>query len=280
MIILTPYCDVQVPMVHSFMFYDYHTTLEGCWIDTVRSLFSAFNESPSKTHAIFGDKIVNGGYSRTLKRLRTLISENTSNSYEVCINSPEVFRDCVLFSCNVQVNWFTDRRGFKYGLVAVRENEAWDLTQVVDRISPILFESTGACYAHAFNFPAAFGPGMYLSTVKSNLPNRSPRDNDIYGRRLVRWRIETMEKNKRPNHGYLRELYPVNILTSEQLENIQIKFGLREYIQSVGRFRKTDYAEDLYRWDIPDRMLLGAQLELEGKGIILSSLQGLKRTEE
>lgn len=267
---ILPTSDNELPMAHCLMFYEYQNKLDDAWIDTVESLFASLGQIPTRTTGCVGRKQINGSYSRTVKRLRGLLREDGQNA-NIRINSEETMPDCGFLPCNIQIVWNTSTGGIRQGLVARRQTAEFSLNRFVETIAFPVFKEIGICYAHAFDFPAAYGPELYLSSVGSILQNRSVNSNTDYKNRITSWRDKTWHQNKRPSEGFLREVYPINFLLEKQCNSVNKKCQLGEFLSSVEMPQQDENVCGMYRWDVPESMLAEVRQKFENTGIVLSS---------
>ena len=235
--------------------------------------FAAFDQSPVAIAGAVGDTKVNGSYDRAKPKLVRLIDGRTSVAEpDIRIDSEVLAPTEEFFPSGMRVAWSTSIGGMTQGMVAVRERLDTTLAKMIDTVAPLVFRAVGDAYAHAFSFPAAYGPDFYLSSVGAVLPGESSTANTIYNKRITQWRDKTWHERKRPSEGYIREVYPINFVTGKQLS---IEFGdakFIDYMKTVGEVHKCDYGVDLYRWVVFDHNLEQVRQEMESSGVVLSAL--------
>lgn len=268
-----PTATAGLDMAHCLMFYECRRSLGANWLGAVESLFAAQNELPATIAGAVNDSKVSGSYHRAKPKLVHLLKQYAGDAEpDIRIDSEVAFSTEEFFPCRMRVAWSTSIGGIVQGVLAVREKPGTTLATTIDAVAPLVFREIGDAYAHAFSFPAAYGPDFYLSSVGAVLPGESSTANAMYNKRITQWRDKTWHERKRPSQGYIREVYPINFITGEQL-SIEINdVAFIDYMKSVGRVRKCDYGVDLYRWDVCDGNLEQVRQELEQTGVVLSAV--------
>ena len=264
----------NAPAAHCLMFYEYENVLGEDWLECVEQMFSANEQVPAIAVANLGSDRAKGKYERVKARLRDLLRRQADESaVDVRIDSEHAFPDDAFFPCRMRVAWSTSIGGLRQGVVAVRGSaSSSELTRMVERTCRPLFKKIGVAYAHAFTYPAAYGPDFYLSAVGAIPSGHSSLKNMEYAERLTRWRDNTWHRRKRPSEGYLREVYPINFLMAGQVERAINGQSLKDYMTRTGTLRPCESIKGRYRWDVPDSLLAQARRDLEGTGIVLSAV--------
>jgi hypothetical protein len=217
-------------------------------------------------------KQAKGPYRRARSKIESFLDdESSAERPDVRIDSEHLFKDEQFMPCRMRVAWSQSLAGLNQGVFALRVDAAGSLDDMVERIAERLFEKVGAAYAHAFEFPATFGPDYYLSSVGSVPSGYSTTENAGYQERLMRWRDNTWHGKKRPRQGYLREVFPVNFVTEEQAQATVGRSTLKDYMARTGSLVQCDFNEAMHRWDVPKDALDRVRMELERSEIILSS---------
>lgn len=257
---------------HCLMFYEYAEPFSADWIEAVELLFAQFGEQAAIVTSRIGGKPVRGGYKRAKGRLaRALENASSRNDPDIRIDSEHITPDDAFFPCRMRVTFSTSIGKIRQGVIAVRTTPRLNLSRMVDIVAPVLFSMIGRAYAHAFDFPAAYGPDFYLSSVGAVLRGESGHANRGYNKRITQWRDRTWHEQKEPSQGYLREVYPINFLLAEQLQAWVFEKRLGEYATSVGELHKCNFCDNLYRWEIDHSELDDVRRYLEHSGLILSA---------
>jgi len=242
-------------------------------LTVVEHVFGCFQDVPTLVVCSLGAKRAKGPYKPTRAKLEHFLDDESSpETPDFRVDSEHLFDGEQFMPCRIRVAWSQSLAGINQGVVAVRANGAKSLDDMVERIAERLFEKLGVAYAHAFEFPATFGPDFYLSSVGSVPSGYSTIENAAYQERLTRWRDNTWHGKKRPRQGYLREVYPVNYLTEEQARAKVGQGTLKEYMSSIGSFNRCTFNEAMYRWDVPNDTLDRVRKGLENSGVILSAV--------
>ena len=261
------------PMAYCLMFYDYDSSLQADWLSTVDHLFETFQQRPALVIGSLGTKQAKGPYERARSKLEGFLDDKSSPERpDIRVDSEHEFEREQFMPCRMRVAWSRSLAGIDQGVIAVRADAAPSLNEMVEMIAGRLFKKLGVAYAHAFEFPATFGPDFYLSSVGSVPPGYSTTENAGYQERLTRWRDNTWHGKKRPRQGYLREVYPINFLTEEQAGAVFGQDTLKGYMTRTGTLNRCSFNEAMYRWDVPDDVLDRAREDLERSGVVLSSI--------
>ena len=270
---VVPTATTELEMAHCLMFYEYEQALAEDWLETVESLFATFDESPVAIAGVVGDSKLNGSYDRAKPKLALLLERCASDvEPDIRIDSEIMVPSEEFFPSGMRVAWSTSIGGIAQGVVAVRERSDTTLAMTVDSVAPLVFRAIGDAYAHAFKSPAAYGPDFYLSSVGAVLPGESSTANATYNERITRWRDKTWHEKRRPSQGHIREVFPINFVTGDQLSIEVDGVAFLKYMKSRGQVHKCDYGTELYRWDIHDGDLGQVRRELEKTGVVLSGI--------
>lgn len=260
------------PMAYCLMFYDYDNPLDADWLNIVDHMFESFQQVPGLVVGSLGAKQARGPYRRARSKIERFLDDDSSpDKPDVRIDSEHLFKNEQFMPCRMRVAWSQSLAGINQGVIGVRVDAAKSLDDMVERITERLFEKLGAAYAHAFEFPAAFGPDYYLSSVGSVPSGYSTTENAVYHERLTRWRDNTWHGKKRPRQGYLREVFPVNFVTEEQSRAAAGRSTLKDYMARTGALDQCSFNGAMYRWDVPKDVLDRVRADLEDSGIVLSS---------
>ena len=257
---------------HCFMFYEHHRDLCTDWLDAVTQIFSLFGLEPSHVLATGPKKKINGGYSRVRKRLSAFVQEHSrSDDFDVQIDSRRRHEYEDFLPCDLRLAWNNSTADIAAGMVSVRSERAGGLADMADRVAPIVYGQIGPAYANAFDFPAIYGPGYYLSSVGTFLRGQSTLANEEYNARMTRWRDRVWHDGKRPSQGYFREIYPINFLFETQLSSSFRGRNLSDYMLEHGSLERCEFDAGIFRWDIEPGTLHVVRRDLETSGLVLSS---------
>lgn len=271
-IAVLPSCRAGEPMTYCVMFYDGERVLRPDWLGVVERMFDSFQQRPSDVIGNLGVQRTKGRYGRVRSRLVSMLEgQPEADRPDIRIDSEHEFLGEEFMPCRMRVAWSTSVAGIDQGVIAVRADGVVSLSEMVERVAEPLFNSVGVAYAHAFEFPAIFGPDFYLSSVGAVPSGRSTTDNVRYQERLTCWRDNTWRERKRPRDGYLREVYPINFLTYNHLRAPTREGDLEDYLRTVGSFSRCPFSRDLYRWDVAPDDLERVREDLEHSGLILSA---------
>ncbi len=255
-----------------FMFYDFKGLFSTEWLGMVESIFSKFEVEPSLAAGSIDQKHSSGNYRRIKKKLSSFLELSSKNSVlEIKIDAGVGLENNDFFACDSRVAFSVASYGLSMGVVAVDRNLVENVTELVDSISELVFDYTGCCYAHAFDFPSAYGPDYYLASVGAVPKGYSTLDNKAYVDRITRWRDNVWHEGMRPSDGYLREVYPINFVLQAHLEQKINGRNLSEYMKSVGNLIEVNRRPGLYRWDVDEASIHIVRDELEQSGLILSA---------
>ena len=149
------------------MFYEFDRGFSAEWLEWAETVFSAFDLKPHTVSAAIGDNEPSGVYPRVRKRLAALLNTKVGmESPDVRIDSRETLPTESFFPSEIRVAWSTTACGQKNGVIAVRASLIDSAERLVERLEKVLFEMVGTAYAHAFDFPAEFGPDFYLGRIR------------------------------------------------------------------------------------------------------------------
>lgn len=239
----------------------------AAWIDLAEDLFARLGAVPERAIGRRGGGTVSfGSYRRVRKRLRALLDDPDASATvqldgRIREGSPRFF-DC---EARLVLN------GDRSAVLAVHEERIEGCDALLERTGRDLFSALGPAYRFALNFPATFGPDGYLvgliCSPESVLFSPAVR---AYGGRLTRCRDRLWE-GRLPIRGYLREVYPTNLLLDAHLAAPLRGRPLADHLRRVGRLGPSGLCEGVHRWDVAPGDLDAARREFEASGLVLSA---------
>lgn len=255
-------------IVRCFTLYDWQREFSPERLDVAESIFAEFRVTAYEATARRGEDKSSGRYRRIRKRLvQFLDTANGQHRPDFLIQSQPTTKAEAFFPCDLEMAWAVTLAHRKQLMVAVLATHAASCGDVITRIGQSLFELTGAAYGAAFDFPARYGPTFYLSSLSTIPRGTSSVANEHYTDRLTRWRANWPHASQ----GYFREIYPINFVLDGHLRMPFEGQPLSDFMDNVGDLHPSQYAEGMYRWDVPPDRLETVRHELEHSGLILSS---------
>jgi hypothetical protein len=258
---------------HCLAFYDWERSIGPEWIDLIEEVFGEFGIAPYEGTGSLGTVAKSHGrYNRVRSKLKTFLGTARDDVRpDIRVQGPPVVEKDAFFPCEMRIVFSIGISGLKQGMIAVREGVVSSFEQLTQRVGYRLFQASGAMYATAFDFPAAFGPDAYLSAVGAIPSGSDTLANKEYRDRITRWRDNTWHRSLRPSDGYLREVYPINFVLAHHLERMLQGRPLSDFMERVGTLGTSRFHDRVYRWDVPRRNLESTRQQLEPSGLVLSS---------
>ena len=254
------------------MFYDFQRAYSPSWLELSEAIFSEFGLEPTTAVGATEQQQSNGAYRRVKKRLMAFLKMAAEGAEpNIRIDSRWDDSDALFCPCGIRIAFSSTNYGLRNGVVAVRQDLVTDVATLVDRIGDLVLTHTGTAYAHAFDFPLAYGPDYYLLAVGAVPTERTSREDEAYVARITRWRDNTWHRGLRPSQGYFREVYPINLVMQAHLDRQYKKHRLSEYMAEVGSLTKVSGIDGMYRWYIDEERLFEVREELEPSGLVLSA---------
>lgn len=124
--------------------------------------------------------------------------------------------------------------------------------------------------AEMFRFPWMFSPSAYFAGITYDHSVKQlggPTFED--GERIANWSNHCY-RGLRPSDGYMRDVYPINILTDKHLRRQVGGHTLREWIADDPRRGKIEQFDRKFLWQIPDDQLVAVQSALDANRLFLS----------
>lgn len=121
-----------------------------------------------------------------------------------------------------------------------------------------------------FSFPWVFSPAAYFAGAgyKHNVRKFGGLTEEDSAR-ITNWQNHCY-RGLRPSQGYLREIYPVNLISPLVLKNSIDGRPLDEWISDSKEHGKLSEFGAKWLWEIPYRDLPAVQKELDRERILLS----------
>jgi hypothetical protein len=258
---------------HCVAFYDWERSIGPEWLDLTEELFGEFGIAPYEGTGSLGDVGKSHGlYNRVRRKLKTFLGTARDDARpDIRVQGPPTVEEDAFFPCEMRIVFSIGISGLKQGMIAVREGVVGSFEELSERVGYRLFRASGAMYATAFDFPAAFGPDAYLSAVGAMPWGGDTLVNKEYRDRITRWRDNIWHRSLRPSEGYLREVYPINFVREQHLKRPLQGRPLSDFMERVGTLRTSRFHDRVYRWDVPRENLESARQQLEPSGLVLSS---------
>lgn len=252
--------------------YDWSAEVNRHWLSLFDEVFEELGGVAARAVGSFLDFSASGSYLRVRRRLETFLDEaSAAGEFDIRLRSTETHRDTPFFPSEIEIALNGDRIRRNKMCISIRCGSASVRGNVLDPILSKILDMTGPCYGALFDFPAAFGPSFYLSSVAALPEGADWRANQLYTDRITRWRDRTRRDGVSPSEGFLRELYESNLLTDRHLQASVDRRSLAEFADAVGVMRPIDSIPGMYRWDIPQHQLNEARCLLEPTGLVLSA---------
>jgi hypothetical protein len=159
--------------------------------------------------------------------------------------------------------------------IAVANGLAESPALLLEKLGPIIGQRTRPKWGAVFMFPLAAGGQFYLngttysgSEVRAlGPPNAVLADHE--------------ERIHRANHrtstefpygsGYVREVYEINLLSSEHLRAPLLGSTVGAYVESIGTVRESPFFGGLWEWHLSSKELAIARANWEESGLVLSA---------
>ncbi len=267
---IIPSADDDAESTHCIMFYEYNNDVTADWLETAESFFTLFKLSPAKANGHVGKKKSSGSYFRIKEKLKNfLILSSEDYELDIRIDSKHIYKDEKFFPCKMRYS--RQKIHLRQGVIAVRSSSSDSLDNFISVIAEPLFNSIGISYAHAFDFPACYGPDYYLASVGTVLSRDSLSKNENYKKRLTNWRDNIWHKKKKPSQGFFREIYPINFLLQAHLDRDFQGRPLEDYMKKVGTLERCDFNPEVFRWDVSEDVIDSVRQALEPSGLVLSA---------
>lgn len=272
MIEISPQIENEFGAARCFMFYDFDAAFSSSFLDMSESVFVEFGAQPTFAIGVFEEKKSKGDYRRVRKRIGDLLdSSGVDVKPVVRIDSTLSDEEGIIFPCDVRIAFSETSYGLKIGVVTVKERLVDSLEEFTNRVANLVFEQIGEAYAHAFNFPAVYGPDYYLESIGVVPSGGSILENQSYRDRITRFRDHTWHRGLRPSQGYLREVYSINFLLRSHLQREFNGRAFSDYAEEVGDLLRIPNAKEFYRWEIAESELPSVRRDLEKSGLVLSA---------
>lgn len=257
---------------HCVMLYDWNREVNESWIEILEAIFDALGAVPAEATSNIGGKNLHGPYLKSKDKLRNFLEKALDyGEFDVRIRSSVTHHSDQAFPSDYEFSFNGSKIRRKKLCVAARHGHIHSSDYLMNIAGEILIRSTGSCYGAAFDFPAAFGPSFYLSSIAFSPQGIAWDANQAYADRITRWRDRTARGKLSPSAGYFREVYEINLLTDAHL-GAPFKNGLfGEFARSAGIVHSLPYCDGMHRWDVPRGTLQKVQGLMESSGLVLSA---------
>ena len=201
------------------------------------------------------------------KLLLTDFGGSILNSVEATDRAGSTVEDAHLPPTYSAARWSPGVRGMCFYSTGLGLDAALDWA--LNHVAGPLFQNTGAVYV--FEYPLCFSPAAYFWGVGFS-PNRASCGalGPIDMTRMTNWRDHVV-RGRRASQGFLRDVYPVVLLRSADVEHQVERRGLYEWVHEGGGVRgQVSRHGDWSVWRIPDVDLLAVQAQLDRSRVLLS----------
>lgn len=255
-----------------FTIYDWSGSVDTTWQDLAEALFARLGEDIVQATGSHDDQHTHGSYRRVRKRVSTFLQyTNETQSFGIRLRSRPVRDPNGFFPSDIELVFAVTKDESTRLCLAVSHDITTDRQQIFEEACVPILELSGRCYGGAFDFPAAFDPECYLSSIGAIPKGGRWSDNRLHTERITLWRDRTFKMGLRPTDGYFREVYCVNLIQQSHLAAPFRGGRLGQFAEEVGSVRKLSVPDDTYLWTIPDEKLSAVRIAMEDSGLVLSS---------
>jgi hypothetical protein len=282
------------------------TPASAAWLDWIKSVFDEFGAIPDFGGCTVGENTTKkegplrsyGAFHRIEKKTRILLENKAFTDKGVHLSFDTLPKGTITDKGNGDVMAIIDcseimERGWNmrnWAYWSLRCPPAHDPLEVMQRMEEKLIAFLKPQYGFATFYPAIwkwFYPVRGTNQVPTaysltNYWNPDEPDNAIYRDRV--WRAPNdREWSWRPQNGWLREVYSVNLVNDAhlarplQLGPLKALFSghavttFGDYMARHGSLDKNIHGSDLHRWYVPDLIINKVRNDLEHSGLILAS---------
>lgn len=257
------------------------------WVEWIEAFFSLFGEKPLLGSATFTNDFSRkspgtGGYFRNIrKKLVAFLDDSVMTDRTAFLFFGSLtYKDPPRIGNCGNVEICIERNGFKKDhspktLVSfgVRCPPAHDPMEVSLKTEQLLIQYFAPGYGFVTHYPAAFcwdKVAHGIAYVPNYWDGFRDIDNNTYQRRLFR-SADEREWCFRPERGWLREVYTINLINDRHLAAPFNGGTLGDYIATHGTLARNIHGSELHRWHVPNDIIDQVRNDLEPSGLILSS---------
>jgi hypothetical protein len=254
----------------SLMFYDLENNLNSSWLNWIVKVFSHYGIAPDSLilHTSSGNS---SGRLENLSEKLTIALNNANDgaTIDLQVRSTPIADGVGFFPTEMSLSINTSGPGKAQGVLSIRDREDRSLRDFALHHAQEIAELGGKFYGHASKFPAILGPDSYAACVGAIPKGWSFTSTQAYTNRLTAWRNHGASREHL--NGYLREVFPINFLTTAHVNSNDSMFHTPSFFEKFGTLSPLGKSKDQYVWEVTHKKLPKARSEMEKAGLVLSA---------